>query len=77
MSFSIQGLKPRLRIRGIIRNDTPILQDNPTVHAARQIEIVGDGDDRLAALINKVAQDLEHLLACRRVRASRSARRPE
>ena len=43
---------------------------------ARKTEIVRDRDHGLAALVDEVAQDLEHLLARCRSRASRSARRP-
>jgi hypothetical protein len=73
-SITYQTLQ-RLWNLGIVGDDAPVLEQDPTVHASRKVEIVSNGDDRLVALVDQVTQDLKHLLAGNRVeRAGRLVR---
>lgn len=51
----------------LLGHDPAVHELEPPIHAARQLKVMGHGDDRLAMPIDKGAQDLKHLLARSRV----------
>src|SRR5262245_10769112 len=61
----------RQSIPAIVGHNASILQQDVTIHASRDVDIVGHGYHRLAALVHEVAEDLEHLLARSRVERAR------